>query len=452
MKNNSDFIYGYGLSKKDFTYTITVYSQLASAELISLKLFEDEYKIDSAEQIVYKNESSYGNLNNVKGDLCEGVTNAILEDLGKKYKALYGIKPGISSSLKGLQLIVGYMLCPFNVNFYKISKHFNLNPNRMNFTPRSHGDSPDAEDFMFKSLNIKPTRMIRKTYQENPESVICYAGAKTMGFTDVNILQKSVSHDFYKFITSLNTASPISKFYLNKFEYFTNDVLRFNKQLTVWNSVERIMKIYNEKHKSWKEQHMVIDAIWMYKACSEFLSEQEKKKIMEEGFNQYTHDFLTKRSNQLESLKKEKMLAEEKIAFNLEKEFLDLEYKSGNDTFVDEDLKEEVPVNDRDRWCFYVARDWGTLKKIGSEMGICVGWGGYKEAVQERRSTIVYALYKDSYKICIEVTPDFSIRQAVGPRNVPLTGDSLIAYLDWCRQRNLKITQRYDKALYPPRG
>lgn len=39
----------------------------------------------------------------------------------------------------------------------------------------------------------------------------------------------------------------------------------------------------------------------------------------------------------------------------------------------------------------------------------CVGWG-YKQAILERRATIVYALFNNQYKICIEVTPKFTIR------------------------------------------
>ena len=77
-----------------------------------------------------------------------------------------------------------------------------------------------------------------------------------------------------------------------------------------------------------------------------------------------------------------------------------------------------------------------TLKIIGSAMRNCVGWG-YAEAVRNRRATIVYAIHKGKYKICIEVTPDFTIRQAFGPHNQELDGEAFKAYSEWCQEKHI---------------
>jgi len=85
---------------------------------------------------------------------------------------------------------------------------------------------------------------------------------------------------------------------------------------------------------------------------------------------------------------------------------------------------------------------------IGSEMSNCVGWG-YKEAILQRRATIVYALFKNQYKICIEVTPEFTIRQAFGPHNSQLRGEALEAYSEWCTENKIKRKNVFSCRLAP---
>ena len=41
------------------------------------------------------------------------------------------------------------------------------------------------------------------------------------------------------------------------------------------------------------------------------------------------------------------------------------------------------------------------------------------------------------YKICIEVTPNFTIRQAFGPCNSELDGEAFKAYSEWCQEKHI---------------
>lgn len=43
---------------------------------------------------------------------------------------------------------------------------------------------------------------------------------------------------------------------------------------------------------------------------------------------------------------------------------------------------------------------------------------------------------KGSY-ICIEVSPDFTIRQAFGPCNNELDGEAFKAYSEWCQEKHI---------------
>nr|MCR5621608.1 hypothetical protein [Treponema sp.] len=63
---------------------------------------------------------------------------------------------------------------------------------------------------------------------------------------------------------------------------------------------------------------------------------------------------------------------------------------------------------------------------------------------------IVYAMHKNKYKICIEVTPDFTIRQAFGPHNTELTGEAFEAYAEWCKRKHIERRNVF-KTLVAPR-
>lgn len=256
---------------------------------------------------------------------------------------------------------------------------------------------------MFESLGIKPTKRLRKLYQEFPQAVVCYAAAQDLGFTDVNILQKMAGAHFYSFL----------QFYMISFtggqisyplREFVQDMLRIANQKTVWNSFERTLK-----HFFTIPKNIITDGINTYYHVRGVLTDGEKKEILKEGFNQYTHDFLVHRANAIaqqeeEAARNERrrqedefrrnnphlfegdgnvrmatdVIAEDENAeFDIDEKFLKLEYKTGeafkrvyNPKTEQDDV---VRVPDEERFCFYVARDRRTLKEIGAGMKNCVG-------------------------------------------------------------------------------
>ena len=63
-------------------------------------------------------------------------------------------------------------------------------------------------------------------------------------------------------------------------------MLTISDQKTVWNSIERTVKFFVEKTVS---NITITDALNMYSVCGPYLTNQEKKDVMHEGFNTYTH-------------------------------------------------------------------------------------------------------------------------------------------------------------------
>ena len=218
---------------------------------------------------------------------------------------------------------------------------------------------------------------------------------------------------------------------------FCQDMLEITDQKTLWNSLERTVNCLAD---STVTNYYTTDGIQMYSGCAVHLTEREKKEILKEGFNQYTHDFLLRRFNRFadEGINTFSFERTEEIdvPFEIEQQFLALEYKTGPGFRKNPVTNEMEPVPDEERYCFFVARDSFTLKIIGSEMSNCVGWG-YTDSVRKRRSTIVYAVHKGKYKICIEVSPQFTVRQAYGPHNHELQGEAYEAYTEWCKEKHI---------------
>lgn len=446
---NSLVHFGYNVKKHDNNYYFLVKSQLA--KLNDHRIIDSEYYMDMKRKVLYKNGKPIYENADFNVPLCKEITQECLDDMGDSYKKEYGIKPSVASQFKGFKLLLGYMLCPFNINFFAISKHWGLNPYDHGFTYLSSGNTPSAENEMFDCLGIKPTKKIRKMYQAVPQSVICYAAAHDLGFNDVNILQKSYSSEFYTFL-SFHMISfvggDISYPIRDGLKTFVEDLLPLSSEKTIWNTIQKTVKYFIESPQS---DIYITDALNIYMGIHEYLTNNDKMDILHEGFNRYTHDFLNRRSEEFRVDKKVSTV-QENIVFPLEDEFLRLEYKCGNDMERIKNPKtgeyEYVPVKDYDRFCFYVARDSRKLVEIGEKMHNCVGYG-YKKAVNERRATIVYAEYKGKMRICIEVSPDFSIRQSLGPCNHSLQGDELDAYKEWCEKKNIVFIKAFSIHVAP---
>ena len=260
--NNSIFSYGFDVLRRDQSFFIRVQSQTVSTDY--RRLLENQYELDIKKKRLFKNGNLTYDREDISGVLCKEVTQKLIEEIGSGYKNQYGIKPSVSSSLKGFSLLLGYLLCPFNVNFFVISKHWGLNPYDADFTSISSGDTPDAENEMFASLGIRPSKSVRKLYQKFPQGVISYAAAKDLSFTDVNLLMKSANARWYALfqyfmITICN--GEIGYTIRTPLKQFVHDMLALSKQKTVWNSLDRTV---NHLLNPELQNFYVTDGIQMY--------------------------------------------------------------------------------------------------------------------------------------------------------------------------------------------
>ncbi len=433
LTENSFFIYGYEFSKVNGIYSFSVYSQVAFSDLSLQKYYRDLFTFNPETREVKRNSRFIDNLMDItslpkelKNIMPDFITQAFIDELGKTYLSKFGIRPPITIPLTGLPLVIAYMCFPFNMKFYKIAR-FWTRSGRPGDAIFSGFCTPDAENNMFESMGIKPTKVLRKTYQTDPRLLVCYAIMHKAGFTDVNILQKSMTSEFYYFLMNWGHYIDFTEqqsFGIYNLCGFTRDMLKIADQVTVWNSLMRTLRISSESDEA---EISATDCFEMYFMLGDTnLTEDERKMLLREGMNKFSHDFLVQRYNAVYP-KSVKQI--EDCTFILDQAILDLQCKIKCDS----------------EWDFLVARDSDTLRKIGGEMQNCVY--SYRNQVKQRECTIVYAVNNKRHKICIELNPGFTIRQALGPYNNTLTGEALKAFVRWCQKKHLEIPYGYRKKL-----
>ncbi|MBO4319152.1 MAG: PcfJ domain-containing protein [Treponema sp.] len=418
IKEYAEFIYGYEILNTGGIYYITVLSQISSTN--GIKTSEQYMRIDPFKKEITCDGIFLRNIETAENILCKEVIDTIIDDIREKYKIKFGIKPETSTKLSGLTLLFAFIKCPYNLNFFMIAHYWDINTDDYNFTELSHGACPDAQSWMLKTMNITPTRKLKKMYIDEPKSIVYYAAAHFLGFTDVNLLQKSTSENFRFLIDYFTIRFPLEKTgsRMEGLKTFTKDMLEFNSQINVWNSLTKIARLYRSS-----DGIYVTDGIRLYSKSSPYITKKEKFMIMKQGFNRNIHDFLV---NSYQDIFNKTI--RRNVKFNIEQYYLDLESIIVSDCL-------QTANSDDGKWNFLVAKDSETLRTIGSQMHNCVA--SYTESVIKRLSTIIYATNKRKFKICIEIAPNMVIRQAYGPCNQKLSGDSLNIFNLWCHQKNL---------------
>ena len=258
LRDKSVFNYGYDVVRRGEVYYIRVQSQIVATN--KRRLLDSSFELNLDKKRLFKNGKPVFSKEDISGILCKEITANLIAEMGEEYKNRYGIKPTVSSSLSGFPLVLGYLLSPFNVNFYRISSHWGLNPYDSGFTELSSSDTPNAENEMFSSLGIKANKTVRKLYQEYPEGIVAYAAMKDLGFSDVNLLKKSARKDFYKFFKELlisfaggDVAYPVRE----SLHLFVQNMMEIADQKTVWNSIERTVKYFCKNNRECTELHII---------------------------------------------------------------------------------------------------------------------------------------------------------------------------------------------------
>lgn len=194
--------------------------------------------------------------------------------------------------------------------------------------------------------------------------------------------------------------------YYNYQYYDYINVLKFFCDVSLPLRGEKATYLALAKNKS-LDKNTALDTLRMFEQSYEFLSESEKKKILQEGCTKYNHDMLVRIINHNKN---------KNVEFTLTKEQLSLE-------------------DDIDGYTFRLPKDYHSLLDLGSIMNNCVA--SYKDRVIANTSTIISVAKADDFCACIEIIEKNHVIQNLGKHNEMLNGEVSTVVSKWMEKHEL---------------
>ena len=347
----------------------------------------------------------------------EIVTETAMEVLRESTKAIYGIKPTVTTNMQSVTKILAYIERPFDVNIILLKKFFAQFGDFDKIFPY---ECKDNYKIICKLLEINPPKSLRKAYVQNPYSIIWYMILKQCGVKDVNFMQK-----FFRFEHFLDCVD-LKDFYFNpkdkilvngeniyrashknwkKFEYYCKWLLENKGEKFFTNWLYRL--VTEDELSNWQW-----DMLDMFHKNDKKLSDNLKVQFLKYGLTEFVHDAMSYEiSEYLSKLQRVRIIYDKKI------------------------MAYEAEING---YKFRAVRDTKDLYYLGLEMSNCVMT--YRDKVLSRQSIIFCVICKEKYVACIEIRNENEIVQALGYHNQLLEGELLFVCNFWAQLKNLKIS------------
>ena len=349
----------------------------------------------------------------------EIVLETSLELLREGTKLATGIKPSVLSRMKGLDRVTAYIERPFDLNIVFLKQFLREFIGR-DFDGVFPYDCKDNYRIVCRLLAIDPPKSLRKAYGFNPYSVVWYTLFRQWGVKDVNLMQK-----FFCLDRRL-AGVPLGAFYYDK----TTGRVKWDDEKSRWDTgrkwqalehlCARMLEKKGEKgflrwlHKISTTEEMQPwqwDLILAFHRYEDVLSEDLKRIFVRDGLTQYVHDQIgwevTAHSHKLAEIR---LLYPPHI------------------------MAYECNING---YSFRLVKDTHTLRHAGLLLQNCVAT--YRDNVVRHHSTIVTVRHQGQYVACIELKPENTIVQALGPKNQRLAGETLQVCRYWARLKKLGV-------------
>lgn len=323
-----------------------------------------------------------------------------------------------TSCHSGLALIERLTHFLYEANAYDAIKALNIE------TAQFKHDDSDIYNSICAHIGIKSFPQLRKLFEKQPRVLLWYKRLYEMGFRDVNIIadilklcQKTItSKSFAKYDYLQNSywrtipgvsleegSSTLVKsienaYHLSDYAFFCCYSIPLRGERATWNAMNRTPSL---------STYIRDDIAYQFKHYFTALQPKERELVVKQGFTLHVHDTLSN------------------IVRNLEHTNIVFTYRP------DQALLNDVIEG----YQFVIPADSNEMHKLGAAMHNCVF--SYWERVLAGERTIVYATYKGSYEICIEVTSEKKILQALASYNKPLTGEAKRIFDIWRQKHEL---------------
>ena len=239
---------------------------------------------------------------------------------------------------------------------------------------------------------IESFTQLRKEFEKNPCALLSYRTLFHLGFRNKNIMLNAIKkYDFTKIPYSGKNAAG--------FLFFCAKSIPLRGEKATLHALVR---------EPWLADALRQDLANMFVNRYEQLAPPEREAILYGGFTEENHDLLSKICNNIKN---------KNITFEYSKYQKQLEDKIGDYEFL-------------------LPKDSDEMHQLGAAMNNCVY--SYVEKVVKKGCTIVYAVCKGSYSICIEVSDHNTVTQAYAHHNSPTKGEDKKIFDQWCRRHSLK--------------
>ena len=248
-----------------------------------------------------------------------------------------------------------------------------------------------------RKAHIKGYRILRKEYEENPDTLLTYRRLKDAGFRDINLYNKVIQNEAYQ--------SEILHCPREALIFFSRYSIKKRDQIATLNTLLKGADLedadYFDNLDKW-------DAMSMFMNYFSHIPERLRKDILKDGFTVFNHNALSNISYQVKN---------KNITFSYSQDQKDLE-------------------DDIDGYSFRLPENSYKLCDIGTVLHNCVA--SYADQVSEKKCTIVYATKEDHYQICIEVDGNEVMQERVDHNRQPDSKEKLILQ-KWHDRHDLKI-------------
>lgn len=414
--------------KSPFAYTVKTY---ANQSFISFTVFSVLYKgtkkikdelnftISTVTGDMENTEKKF-DVDNDKLSVPIEISNHIVTLMSKAFLNDFGFAPTLTSKVKDISVISGYVKYPFNANLAELQKVSGMQDFKI-----ARDDSLN-ENKMFEFLGIKPTKALRKKYAEYPFAPIVWKFFERLGFKDVNIINTNIGNSLiHEFLIDhwVRYDSDEKRIVFNgddQLVFFAEESHKRNGEKTVFGALLKCIKTEQKSGNHFFGYSSVYDSIDMIQGNFERMPDEIKKEIFHDGVNSQTHDNLVTLFKSMDMGLSESY---KKMPFQYNNGELLLEYKEKN------------PKTNQTTLEFYLPKNEPELIEFGKKMHNCVGWGNYTRKVRERISTIVAVYVEGKANMCLELTPAKKIVQALGVCNKHLSKAQKSIIKDWASHR-----------------
>lgn len=300
---------------------------------------------------------------------------------------------------------------------------------------------PDFTNRMFADLKIKPSKTIRKTYQEYSFSPILYKFWTEIGIKDVNVINqhlkdgvviKYLMSNWGRYDRDTGTIEFGSKEMI--FSFFRESLGFMTEKAAIKTLLKSLEFCYKKVNKNSdvgydctyfsSPNHQIFnDTINMMQSAWPYLDAEVKKEILKEGITKHLHDNLV---NFCRNLK----IGDRYAVFENTDELRVFEWETKKDDYS-RIYRFVIPENENE------------LSQWGSKFHNCVGWGGYGSRIKSGETAVVGCFSGSTPVACIEVSPTKKLQQAWAPCNKALSGEAREVVIDWCELKFINYKDCY---------